>query len=111
MDDEVRRAQKNLSERDYQIYRDELKSHQKSVGVTYLLWLFTGLFGGHKFYLGEHFSGLCYLVLSAVGIIIPLFFLLPGIGCFIDLFTIPGQIRKRTKKEAKKLLKDFENEE
>ena len=33
----------------------------KSKSTMFLLWLFTGLFGGHRFYVGKTFSGLIYM--------------------------------------------------
>lgn len=56
----------------------------KSVGVAYLLWLFFGAIGVHQFYLGR--TG------RAVSYIFTLGWL--GIGLLIDLFTLPGQVRK-----------------
>ena len=33
----------------------------KSKSTMLLLWIFTGLFGGHRFYVGKTFSGLIYM--------------------------------------------------
>lgn len=55
----------------------------KSTGVTYLLWLFFGLLGIHQFYMGKIGRGVLYLLTGGVF----------GIMWFIDLFTIPGQMR------------------
>jgi TM2 domain-containing membrane protein YozV len=57
---------------------------QKEVGIAYLFWFFLGVVGGHKFYLGRTAIGIAYLF--------TLGFLL--VGFFIDLFTLPGQVRK-----------------
>jgi len=54
----------------------------KSKGVAYLLWLFLGIFGAHRFYLEKIGTGLLYLFTGA-------FF---GLGWFIDLFTLGGQV-------------------
>lgn len=56
---------------------------QKDVGVTYLLWLFLGVFGAHKFYLGRPGWGVAYLL--TLGLL--------GVGLLVDLFTIPRQVR------------------
>lgn len=55
----------------------------KSMGVTYILWFFLGVFGIHQFYMGKTGRGILYLL--TLGIF--------GIGILVDLFTIPGQLR------------------
>ncbi len=54
----------------------------KSKLVAYLLWLFFGVFGVHKFYLGKICMGLIYLCTGGVF----------GIGLLIDFFTLGGQV-------------------
>ena len=55
--------------------------------IAYLLWFLCvlGVCGAHRFYVGEIGWGVVYL----------LTFGFCGIGQFIDLFTIPGMIRRR----------------
>lgn len=59
-------------------------SGTKSVGVAYVLWFFLGFLGVHKFYLGKVGIGISYIF--TLGWL--------GIGLLIDLFTLPGQVRK-----------------
>jgi len=54
----------------------------KSKLVAYLLWFFLGVFGIHRFYLGKVGSGILYLFTFGIF----------GIGWFIDLFTLGGQV-------------------
>lgn len=54
----------------------------KSKGVAYLLLLFLGAFGAHKFYLNKIGMGIVYL--CTFGIL--------GIGVLIDLFTLGSQV-------------------
>jgi TM2 domain-containing membrane protein YozV len=54
----------------------------KSKGVAYLLWFFLGVFGAHRFYLEKIGTGVLYLLTGGVF----------GIGWFIDLFTLGGQV-------------------
>lgn len=68
--------------------------------IAYILWFFLGQLGIHKFYLEQTFSGLVYLGLGLVGwatsfIFIGYFLLVPlWIMLFIDIFTIPGRVRR-----------------
>lgn len=56
---------------------------QKELGIAYLLWFFFGLLGVHHFYLGKIGRGIGYLLTAA-------WF---TIGLWIDLFTLPAQVR------------------
>jgi TM2 domain-containing membrane protein YozV len=58
-------------------------SQQKSVGLAYVLWFFLGALGIHKFYLGRVGIGIAYLL--TLGFL--------TIGLWIDLFTLPKQVR------------------
>lgn len=54
----------------------------KQKGTAYILWIFLGLLGFHKFYLGKIGWGILYLF--TLGIF--------GIGWLIDLFTLGNQV-------------------
>ncbi|WAC60255.1 NINE protein [Brevundimonas sp. SL130] len=74
------------------------ESSKKSTGIAYLLWFFTGGFGGHRFYLGRTGSAVGQLCLCIVGILTAVlvigFFLLAALGVWllVDLFTIGGMV-------------------
>lgn len=55
----------------------------KSVTIAYILWLFFGCLGIHRFYLGKTVTGVIWLL--TVG----LFF----VGWLVDLFLIPGMVK------------------
>jgi TM2 domain-containing membrane protein YozV len=74
-------------------------ANRKSVGVAYLLWLFLGGAGGHRFYAGKTGSGIAMLILTVLGVILSIvgvgFLLLFAVGVWaiVDAFLIPGWIR------------------
>lgn len=57
---------------------------EKSLAVAYLLWFFLGWIGVHHFYLGKVGRGVGYLLTFA-------WF---TIGWWIDLFTLPAQVKR-----------------
>src|SRR5687767_7911759 len=74
------------------------RQFMKSIPVAYLLCIFLGFFGVHKFYLNRPGTGIFYLLCTVFGAatfelvigIIPL--ALVGILWLIDLLTIPLQV-------------------
>lgn len=56
----------------------------KSLAVAYLLCIFLGVFGAHYFYLGVERRAIIYL----------LTFGCLTLGVWIDLFTLPGEVRR-----------------
>jgi TM2 domain-containing membrane protein YozV len=63
-----------------------------SQGLAYVLWFFTAILGGHRFYLGKIGSGVGMLLLSItiVGLVVSI----PW--AIIDLFLIPAMCREKT---------------
>jgi len=57
--------------------------NRRETWIAYLLLILGGIFGLHKFYLNRVGWGLAYFFTGG-------FFL---IGCLIDLFTLPSQVR------------------
>ncbi|MET1232876.1 MAG: TM2 domain-containing protein [Candidatus Limnocylindrales bacterium] len=43
----------------------------RSVATAYLIWFLVGIFGGHRFYLGDARGGRRYLAALAIGIALP----------------------------------------
>ena len=54
----------------------------KSKLIAYILLIFLGWMGAHRFYIGKFGSGLIYLFTGG----------LMGIGLFFDLFTLGGKV-------------------
>lgn len=77
---------KNLSYEQLAIVQSELEKRKKSSVVMYLLWLFTGGIGGHRYYLGD------------IGIGIAMTLTLGGLGfwALLDVFFIGRRLAKKT---------------
>jgi TM2 domain-containing membrane protein YozV len=73
---------------------------RKEAGIAYLLWLFLGGLGVHKFYLGRTGEGVTLLVLTVLGWATAAFLVgfvglaIVFVWLVVDLFTIPGQTRR-----------------
>ena len=65
--------------------------NRKSKGVAYLFWLFTGWFGGHRFYAGKTKSAAVQLILTLTGV----GFLVTFFWWLADSILIPGMVNER----------------
>jgi predicted transcriptional regulator len=63
-----------------------------SLGLAYLLWLFSGCgaLGFHRFYLGKIPTGVLWLLTGGLGMI----------GSIYDFFTLPSQVREANIRKA-----------
>ena len=79
------------------------ESGKKSAGTAYLLWFFTGGFGGHRFYLGRTGSAVAQLCLTIFGVLTAVlivgFFLLAAVGIWllVDLFIIGSMVEDQNR--------------
>src|ERR1700732_4531978 len=67
------------------------EANKKTGLVSYLLWFFLGLFGGHNFYLKRTGVAVTQLILTitVVGMLITIVWVL------VDAFLIPGWVRNQ----------------
>lgn len=85
------------------------ESNKKSTGIAYLLWFFLGMFGAHRFYIGETGTGVAILLITICSILLK--FVLIGFvtifisifWVFIDLFLIPSLVQKHNSRLASRL--------
>lgn len=56
----------------------------KDIGVAYFLWLFLGIFGAHRIYLGDNVGGLLQLITMGGA----------GSWWLLDIFLIPGMVNR-----------------
>jgi TM2 domain-containing membrane protein YozV len=82
------------------LIEQRVTNEKPSAGAAYILCIFFGAFGIHRLYLGAKGSGIVMLILgiTIVGLLIT------WIWAFIDLFLIPGMIRKRIDETRQRLL-------
>lgn len=114
---------KDLSAQELQMLSIELNKRKKSPAVLWVLWLFTGCIGGHRYYLGDlanailhTFTFLLMLLLASLWnayvmdtvaafeeamIYAPmgvLFLSVPALWALIDAFFIGGRLSKKNEK-------------
>ena len=76
-------------------------ANKKSVGVAYLLFIFFGGLGAHRFYLGQTGSAVVQLILGVLGLVTFFITWIPlSIWLIVDLFLIPGIAREYNMKMA-----------
>ena len=80
-----------LTTQDRILIEQRITNERPSAGVAYLLLIFLGVLGAHRFYLGRVGSGIAMLLISLtiVGLVVTV------IWAIIDLFLIPSIIREK----------------
>ena len=80
-----------ISTQDKILIEQRITNEKPSTGVAYLLAIFLGVLGAHRFYLGRAGTGVIMLLISLTffGLVIT------SIWTLIDLFLIPGMIRSK----------------
>lgn len=125
------RLQEELSDKQLAIFNAEMQRQHRSTGIGYLLLIFLGVLGAHKFYLGRVFAGIVYALLfifgwafMGAGGAVALFgtsdevaagggmaflgsvlLVVLGLGLLWDLITLSSQIRSREKRLRQELLR------
>jgi len=91
----------DLSTAEQMLIEQQVTNDAKTSGVAYILWLFLGGLGAHRFYIGRPGSGLAILALMVLGVALTpsplgsLFLVIGVIWVIVDLFLIPGMIQSQ----------------
>lgn len=89
-----------LSHQQLAMVQSELEHRKKSMVVAYLLALFLGCFGAHRFYVGKTGTAIAQLVLTLLGYLTMIigigFVLVVGVGLWVlvDLFLLHGYVNR-----------------
>lgn len=88
---------RELSSQELGILASEMDKAKKSKGVAYALWWFTGIIGGHRYYIGD------------IGYAIGMTLTLGGFGFWavVDAFLIGGRIDTKANEEERKLIAEL----
>ncbi len=91
-----------LSTAEQILVEQRVTNEAKSTAVAYLLWIFLGGLGAHRFYLGRTGSAIAMIGLLVVGLVTAgaivggLLIAALGVWLLVDLFLIPGMISSHT---------------
>lgn len=80
------------------LIEQKISNSKKSKGIAYVLWLFFGGLGGHRFYLGEILTAVILLIITLISFAFPWILIITAIWCLVDLFLIPSIVNKHTAK-------------
>lgn len=89
-----------LSTQEQMLVEQRVANEAKSAGVAYLLLIFFGGFGAHRFYLGKTGSAIAMLIMFILGwltlalVVGAALLVIVGLWCLVDLFLIPGIIQQ-----------------
>ncbi|RRG18227.1 TM2 domain-containing protein [Weissella viridescens] len=74
------------------LVNSEVQSKGKSTVLAYILAIFLGVFGAHRFYMGKTGSGVAMLLITILTLGFGM--IITGIWDIVDLFLIPGWIKE-----------------
>lgn len=104
-----------LSTSEQMLIEQRVTNEAKSSRVAYILCLFLGGFGAHRFYIGHPASGLAMVVLMVLGVGLAQFrvgalFSVTGVIWVInDLFLIPRMVQNQTNEFRESLHRELSN--
>ncbi|WP_199427110.1 TM2 domain-containing protein [Thermaerobacillus caldiproteolyticus] len=87
----------DLTTQELQILSSEMEKRKKSSGTAWLLWIFLGGVGAHRYYLGK--TGTAILMTLTLGCL--------GIWTLIDLFLLSGMIRNTNAEIERQIIEEI----
>lgn len=93
----------------------EMNRRGKNMLLAYILLIFLGTLGIHRFYIGKTGSAIAILILTMVGWITAVFVVgfvfiaISGVWAFVDLFLVPKMIEETNSKMEKQLVAEVGN--
>lgn len=95
-------SKSRLSDTQRMLIEQRIANDKPSAGVAYLLCIFLGALGAHRFYLGRKGSAIAMLLigLTLVGLVIT------AIWALIDLFLIPSMINEKVENLRQRMILD-----
>lgn len=91
----MRKERYYLTEKQLYLLDKEMERKKKREWIAYLVWIFTGLIGGHRYYLGHKTMGvLMTLTLGGLGVV-----------TLLDVFNIKELVQKENYKLESKLIR------
>ena len=86
------------------------EANRKSMAASYILWIFLGVFGAHRFYNGRTGTAVAQLLMGIFGTMLVsvlglgLLLLIPlGLWLLLDAFLIPGWVNEHNNALARQL--------
>ncbi len=89
-----------LSTQEQMLVEQRVANESKSVGLAYLLLIFFGGLGIHRFYLGRTGSAVAMLIMTILGfftvaiVVGVILLVIVGLWLLVDLFLIPGMVHQ-----------------
>lgn len=90
-------AKRDLTGEQLAMVQGEYNDKKKEKMPMYLLWFFTGVIGGHRFYIGDTGYAIAMLCLSWATL---------GVWTLVDVFLIGGRLEKINEQKEREIIEN-----
>ena len=87
----------DLTDDELEYFEQQVEARKKKMTTALLFWVFSGPFGGHRFYFGRYFTGFLQLITFG-GVLV---------WYVIDSFLIPGWIQQDEEMVKRQVLEEI----